>query len=82
MEDPNPPVQDSQTVEMDVCLEHTDRGSSSFLSIPGGVESIMDGSSVSGVSERPLYGHFLVTYREKALGGEGLRVCLSRCPPR
>ncbi|XP_073166530.1 polycystin-1-like isoform X4 [Lepidochelys kempii] len=50
VEDPNPPVQDSQTVEMDVCLEHADRGSSSFLSIPGGVESIMDGSSVSGES--------------------------------
>nr|XP_023957563.1 polycystin-1-like isoform X1 [Chrysemys picta bellii]XP_042697021.1 polycystin-1-like isoform X1 [Chrysemys picta bellii]XP_042697022.1 polycystin-1-like isoform X1 [Chrysemys picta bellii]XP_042697023.1 polycystin-1-like isoform X1 [Chrysemys picta bellii] len=50
VEDPDPPVQDSQTVEMDVCLEHADLGSSSFLSIPGGMESIMDGSSVSGES--------------------------------
>nr|XP_032640979.1 polycystin-1-like isoform X4 [Chelonoidis abingdonii] len=50
VEDPNPPVQDSQTVEMDVCLEHADLSSSSFLSIPGGMESIMDRSSVSGES--------------------------------
>ncbi|KAM7146056.1 polycystin-1-like isoform 2-T3 [Macrochelys suwanniensis] len=50
VEDPDPPVQDSQTVEMDVCLEHADLGSSSFLSIPVGMESIMDGSSVSGES--------------------------------
>ncbi|XP_050776799.1 polycystin-1-like isoform X5 [Gopherus flavomarginatus] len=50
VEDPDPPVQDSQTVEMDVCLEHADLSSSSFLSIPGGMESIMDGSSVSGES--------------------------------
>nr|XP_025033882.1 LOW QUALITY PROTEIN: polycystin-1-like [Pelodiscus sinensis] len=47
VEDPDPPVQDAQTVEMDVCLEHSDLGSSSFLSIPGGLESIMDQSSVS-----------------------------------
>ncbi|XP_030390201.1 polycystin-1-like isoform X5 [Gopherus evgoodei] len=50
VEDPDPPVQDSQTVEMDVCLEHADLSSSSFLSIPGGMESIMDGSSASGES--------------------------------
>uniref|UniRef100_A0A452J302 Polycystin 1, transient receptor potential channel interacting n=1 Tax=Gopherus agassizii TaxID=38772 RepID=A0A452J302_9SAUR len=50
VEDPDPPVQDSQTVEMDVCLEHADLSSSSFLSILGGMESIMDGSSASGES--------------------------------
>ncbi|KYO31114.1 hypothetical protein Y1Q_0016466 [Alligator mississippiensis] len=56
VEDPDPPAQDTQTVEMDVCLDRSDLGSSSFLSIPGGMESIMDMSSISCgslVSTRP-----------------------------
>ncbi|XP_030064193.1 polycystin-1-like [Microcaecilia unicolor] len=57
VEDPDPPAQDAQTVEVDMCLEHSELGSSSFLSIPGGPDSIMDVSSLScesPVSGRPV----------------------------
>ncbi|XP_029456465.1 polycystin-1-like isoform X2 [Rhinatrema bivittatum] len=57
VEDPDPPAQDAQTVEVDVCLEHSELGSSSFLSIPGGLDSMLDVSSLtceSPVSRRPI----------------------------
>ncbi|XP_069510961.1 polycystin-1-like [Ambystoma mexicanum] len=50
VEDTEPPTLDSQTIEMDVCLDITELGSSSFLSIPRGLESMMDVSSLSGES--------------------------------
>uniref|UniRef100_W5MXP6 Polycystin-1-like n=1 Tax=Lepisosteus oculatus TaxID=7918 RepID=W5MXP6_LEPOC len=51
VEDPESCVAAPQTVEMDVCLEHSELGSSSFLSLPGGLDSILDGVSESSVSE-------------------------------
>uniref|UniRef100_H3B277 Polycystin 1, transient receptor potential channel interacting n=1 Tax=Latimeria chalumnae TaxID=7897 RepID=H3B277_LATCH len=45
IEDPDPPPVESQTIEMEVCLDHSNFSSSSFLSIPGGLDSIMDVSS-------------------------------------
>ncbi|XP_066559064.1 polycystin-1 [Amia ocellicauda] len=50
VEDPEPTLTVPQTVEMDVYLEHSDLGSSSFLSLPGGLDSILDGVSESSVS--------------------------------
>ncbi|XP_062977569.1 polycystin-1-like [Elgaria multicarinata webbii] len=47
MEDPDPPAQDSQTVEVEVSLDYSNLGSSSFLSIPGRMESLMDESPIS-----------------------------------
>uniref|UniRef100_K7FA56 Polycystin 1, transient receptor potential channel interacting n=1 Tax=Pelodiscus sinensis TaxID=13735 RepID=K7FA56_PELSI len=79
VEDPDPPVQDAQTVEMDVCLEHSDLGSSSFLSIPGGLESIMDQSSVSCCWTRVTWGCSLssasplIGYLSRAVQDQTLR---------
>nr|XP_015211582.1 PREDICTED: polycystin-1-like isoform X5 [Lepisosteus oculatus] len=50
VEDPESCVAAPQTVEMDVCLEHSELGSSSFLSLPGGLDSILDGVSESSES--------------------------------
>ncbi|XP_069057848.1 polycystin-1-like [Pleurodeles waltl] len=50
VEEPEPCTPDSQTIEMDVCLDISELGSSSFLSIPRGMESMMDVSSLSGGS--------------------------------
>lgn len=50
VEDPEPCTPDPQTIEMDVCLDISELGSSSFLSIPRGMESMMDVSSLSGES--------------------------------
>ncbi|XP_039595651.1 polycystin-1 isoform X2 [Polypterus senegalus] len=44
VEDSELPPAEPQTVEMEVYLEHSELGSSSFLSLPGGLDSIMDGS--------------------------------------
>nr|XP_033817429.1 polycystin-1-like isoform X2 [Geotrypetes seraphini] len=57
VEDPDPPAQDTQAVDMDMCLECSELASSSFFSIPGGLDSIMDISSLScesPVSKRPV----------------------------
>ncbi|MBN3314946.1 PKD1 protein, partial [Atractosteus spatula] len=50
VEDPESCVAAPQTVEIDVCLEHSELGSSSFLSLPGGLDSILDGVSESSES--------------------------------
>ncbi|XP_054832281.1 polycystin-1-like [Eublepharis macularius] len=50
IEDPDPPAQDTQTVEMEVSLKCSNLGSSSFLSIPGRLESIVDMGSISSES--------------------------------
>nr|XP_056704434.1 polycystin-1-like [Euleptes europaea] len=50
IEDPDSPAQDTQTVEMEVSLNCSNLGSSSFLSIPGRMESIVDVGSVSSES--------------------------------
>lgn len=50
IEDPDPPAQDCQTVEMDVSLDCSNLGSSSFLSVPGRMESIVDIGSAGSVS--------------------------------
>ncbi|XP_067914731.1 polycystin-1 [Heterodontus francisci] len=47
VDDPEPPPMEAQTVEMDVYLDPSELGSSSFLSIPGGLDSIVDVSSES-----------------------------------
>ncbi|XP_067860482.1 polycystin-1 [Heptranchias perlo] len=47
VDDPEPPPTEAQTVEMDVYLDPSELGSSSFLSIPGGLDSIVDVSSES-----------------------------------
>ncbi|XP_058845967.1 polycystin-1 isoform X1 [Acipenser ruthenus] len=50
VEDPEPQPSEPLTVEMDVFLEHSELGSSSFLSLPGRLDSIMDGASDSSES--------------------------------
>ncbi|XP_060127847.1 polycystin-1 isoform X6 [Zootoca vivipara] len=50
IEDPDPPAQDCQTVEMDVSLDCSNLGSSSFLSVPGRMESVVDMGSVGSES--------------------------------
>ncbi|XP_048346143.1 polycystin-1-like [Sphaerodactylus townsendi] len=52
IEDPDPPAEDTQTVEMEVSLNYSNMGSISFLSVPGRMESIVDMCSVS--SESPM----------------------------
>uniref|UniRef100_UPI00398EAF00 polycystin-1 n=1 Tax=Pristiophorus japonicus TaxID=55135 RepID=UPI00398EAF00 len=47
VDDPEPPPAEAQTVEMDVYLDPSELGSSSFLSILGGLDSIVDVSSES-----------------------------------
>ncbi|XP_072882775.1 polycystin-1 [Hemitrygon akajei] len=42
-----PSTKETQSVEMDVYLDHSELGGSSFLSIPRGKDSILDGSSDS-----------------------------------
>eukprot|EP00062_Callorhinchus_milii_P004488 gi/632943693/ref/XP_007887086.1/ PREDICTED: polycystin-1-like [Callorhinchus milii] len=47
VEDPDPPAIEAQTVEMDIYLDPLELGSSSFLSIPDGQDSVMDVNSDS-----------------------------------
>ncbi|XP_048411204.2 polycystin-1 [Stegostoma tigrinum] len=47
MDDPEGSIPEAQTVGMDMCLDPSELGSSSFLSIPGGLDSIADASSES-----------------------------------
>lgn len=49
IEDPEPPAQDSQTIEMDVSLDCSNLSSSS-LSVPWRIESMVDVDSVDSVS--------------------------------
>ncbi|XP_051889314.1 polycystin-1 [Pristis pectinata] len=44
VDNPEPPTKETQSVEMDVYLDPSELGSSSFLSIPRGQDSIVDGS--------------------------------------
>ncbi|XP_061469356.1 polycystin-1-like [Rhineura floridana] len=54
IEDPDPPAQDCQTVEMDVSLDCSNFGSSSFLSVSGKIDSIVDSvGSKSPFSRKP-----------------------------
>ncbi|MGH0144935.1 UNVERIFIED_CONTAM: hypothetical protein FKN15_004376 [Acipenser sinensis] len=53
VEDPEPQPSEPLTVEMDVFLEHSELGSSSFLSLPGRLDSIMDGASDSFLKHWP-----------------------------
>ncbi|KAJ8399765.1 hypothetical protein AAFF_G00408700 [Aldrovandia affinis] len=50
VEESMPPTPVSQTVEMDVYLSHSEQASSYFLSLPGGLDSILDGVSQSSES--------------------------------
>ncbi|KAJ8363622.1 hypothetical protein SKAU_G00124530 [Synaphobranchus kaupii] len=50
VDESTPPSPVSQTVEMDVYLSHSEQASSYFLSLPGGLDSILDGVSHSSES--------------------------------
>ncbi|XP_035258644.1 polycystin-1 isoform X2 [Anguilla anguilla] len=50
VDESSPPSPVSQTVEMDVYLSHSEQASSYFLSLPGGLDSILDGVSHSSES--------------------------------
>ncbi|GCC34843.1 hypothetical protein chiPu_0013320 [Chiloscyllium punctatum] len=47
VDDPESSILEAQTVGMDMCLDPSELGSSSFLSIPGGLDSIADANSES-----------------------------------